>query len=241
MTSPDGSDDWLGDYRPFDAFDRFAEAQRLGLDAATSLMARWAEMFTDGAEVRAAAMDLFGAVADASTPLGADASVPSEASADEGAPDLGAIRREASRSMETVLEMARRLFESSLDLADSAMRRPQFAAWMSDAPTPEQLRVDAVAGDLTTATVWLHPVGGVVPKVTMSVTPLRDAAGNEPAAALTFDPPTLVDVASGESRSVALHVDADSDCASGTYFGMILADGLDGLALPVRLTVGGAP
>jgi hypothetical protein len=231
------SDDWLGDYRPFDVFEQFAEAQRLGLDAATSLMGRFTEMFTRAASQDGGAMDpstWFGAQdgpVDATT-AGSGDRVPRD--------EMRTMRAEASRSMDAVLEMARRLFESSLDLADSATRRPNLAAWMTDAPTADTLTVRVAPGDTATATVWVHHRGdAAVPKVRLSVTPLRDRRGDEPLLSAVFEPDSLVDVEPGESRAVHIHLDVSSDCSPGTYWGLVLADGMADLALPLRLDVSG--
>jgi hypothetical protein len=230
----DGWDDWLGDYRAFDVFERFAEAQRLGLDAATSLMGRFTEMFAD-ARVEDA-MDpskWFGARGDH------DQAHTEEARAtDPRIDDMRSMRAEAARSMDTVLEMARRLFESTLDMADAAVRRPDLAAWMTDASTEAGLTIEANRGGESAATIWLHHQHeGPVGKVQLSVTPLRDARGDEPEVTWTFEPGVLVDLEPGESRAITLHLSIADSCATGTYWGMVLADGLDDVALPLRIAI----
>jgi hypothetical protein len=242
----DANDDWLGGYRAFDAFERFAEAQRLGLDAASSLWSRWVEMFaesTDGQDPQGE--PVFGARRD-----GHDArdrrDDPDDQSGDDAQGDardgIRAMRAEAARSMDTVLEMARRLFESTLDLADAAMSRPNVAAWLADESGPEQLRVEVAAGADATASVWLHHrEATTASKVRFSATPLRDAAGTEPVASITFDPPSLVDVAPSETRSTTIHVQVDDTCPPGTYYGLVLAEGAEHLALTLRVVVTAAP
>ena len=227
------SDDWLGDYRPFDVFEQFAEAQRLGLDAATSLMGRFTEMFS-----RASGQD--GATTDPSTWFGMREHETTTGATADGMPrdDMRRLRAEASRSMDSVLEMTRRLFESSLDLADSALRRPNLAAWMTNAPAADTLAVRVAAGDTVTATVWVHQREGVaIAKVRPTITPLRSPRGGEPMLAAAFEPESLLDVQPGESRAVHLHLDVSAECRPGTYWGLVLADGMADLALPLRLDV----
>jgi hypothetical protein len=230
----DSADDWLGDYRPFDVFGQFAEAQRLGLEAATSLMGRLTEMFS-----RTAEQD--GSTVDPSAWFGArDGAGDRDGHSGDRLPrdEMRTMRAEASRSMDAVLEMARRLFESSLDLADSAMRRPNVAAWMTDAPGPDTLVVRVVKGDAATATVWVHQRDdAVIPKVRLGLTPLRGPRGEAPLLSIAFEPESLLDLVPGESRAVHLHLDVSTDCAPGTYWGLVLADGMADLALPVRLDV----
>jgi hypothetical protein len=227
-------DDWLGDYRPFDVFDQFAEAQRLGLDAATSLMGRFTELF-------ARAVD-DGEPMDPSSWFGArdddGGRVRGRNAGTSAADEMRTMRAEATRSMDTVLEMARRLFESSLDMADTAMRRPNVSAWISDAPTAEALTVRVVVGGTRTARLWLHQrERDAVPKVRCSVTPLRSAGGDVPELTATFEPSVLTDLEPGESRSIHLHLDALPDCAPGSYWGLVLADGMGDLALTLRVDV----
>jgi hypothetical protein len=228
------ADDWLGDYRPFDVFEQFAEAQRLGLDAATSLMGRVTEMFTRVA-------DGDGSTMDPSTWFGTRGEDETSTTARfDGVPrdEIRRLRAEATRSMDSVLEMARRLFESSLDLADSAVRRPNLAAWMTNAPAADTLAVHVAPGDSATATVWVHQREGVaIAKVRLAITPLRSARGEEPLVTAAFDPGSLLDVQPGESRAVHLHLDVSAECRPGTYWGLVLAEGMADLALPLRLDV----
>jgi hypothetical protein len=176
---------------------------------------------------------------DASTWFGAR---PESTTAGSGEPlprdELRTMRAEASRSMDAVLEMARRLFESSLDLADSAIRRPNLAAWMTDARTTDTLTIHAAPGGTVTATVWVHHrEHATIAKVRLSVTPLRGPDGEDPLLSVAFEPESLVDVVPGESRAVQLHVDVSTDCGAGTYWGLVLAEGMPDLALPLRLDV----
>jgi hypothetical protein len=225
-------EDWLDGYGTLDPDGRFTEFQRVGLDAASTIMARFAEFWQPPAPTS----DDDGAVA-GTGPFGARAGGPA-GDGRSGDPPHDA-RAEAARSLDTVLDMTRKLFESSLDLADAALRRPHLGTWLADGdPGPDSgLSVRSAPGGRGAASAWVHHRGATAGPVRFEVTELRAAGRDAAAASVTVTPARVAALSDGDRVELTVTVDVDDATAPGTYHGLVLADGLPDAALALRLVV----
>jgi hypothetical protein len=228
MSGTDGPrpEDWLDGYGRLDPDGRFVEFQRLGLDAASSIMARFAEFWDVAPGDREPDPGPFGA-----RPAGPGEPSPS------GDP-LHDARAEAARGLDAVLDMTRKLFESTLDLADAALRRPHLGTWLADGAVHEAgITVEAVPGATSSGSAWLHHRGDRSGPVRFDAVAPRAAGRDAPAGTVTVEPATLDPLADGDRVELSVSVTVDPATPPGTYHGLLLADGLPDAALAVRLVV----
>ena len=146
---------------------------------------------------------------------------------------------EAVRSLDAAMDLTRRIVESSLDLADAALRRPHVATWATtDGPTTAVAAIDvhARAGGSGSATAWLHHQGDPVGPISWRASGPTDAAGS-PVAAVRVGPPALDRLGDGERVQLTVDVDVDPTTPAGTYHAMVLAIGAEETALVVRIVV----
>ena len=232
MTSTPGwrPEDWLDGYGPLDP-GGFIEAQRSGWEAASSIMARFAETWS----AAVAGTDTGAAVPTAPTTGASD----QPADGDHPSDPFHSVRVEAARSLDAVMDITRKLVESSLDLADAAMRRPAVSSRFADGDgSPSPVVLQATPGSTTVTSVWLHHQGPPTGPVTLHVLGPSAATTTGDVATVSFQPAAIDRLDPGDSVEVRIGIAVPADTAVGTYHGLVLVDGLDELALPLRLEVG---
>jgi hypothetical protein len=145
------------------------------------------------------------------------------------------IRAAVARTVDAFADLFQRTFDLYADLlADGAASRGA----TDRTPDGSIIELSAPPGAEAEGCVWIHnSTGGPVRGVTLRMTGLTAHDGAAVAAtAGTFAPPEL-DVPAGASGSSRLSVRIPATASAGIYHGHVLAAGLAGVSLPVRLVV----
>lgn len=250
-------EDWLDGYGSLDPDGRFLDAQRAGIEAAASIVERMAAGWASALHGDRSDSDGRNGDAGHDGATGAGASGDSGDSAagddDEGERDAGDrntddpagerdpfrdLRVEAVRSLDAAMDLTRRVVESSLDLADAALRRPHVATWATTDGTDRGaavVEVRAPVGGNGHAEAWLHHLGDPAGPITWHV--LGPSNGAAPVASVRVEPETIGSLHDGERIELRVAIDVADDTAPGTYHGLVLAAGAEETALVLRLVV----
>jgi hypothetical protein len=157
---------------------------------------------------------------------------------DDGGPaDLPALRAAAARTIDVYADLFRRTLELYADVVESVARSTGPAAAEPDR-TGAQVALAASPGTEAIATVWMHnATAAPVEDIALHMTDLTAHDGARiPASAAAFVP-ARVDVGAAASRSSSLSLHVPHSASDGTYVGHVLATGLPGTSLTVRLVV----
>jgi hypothetical protein len=167
---------------------------------------------------------------------GADLASADDAGPGGGPEDLPQLRAAVARTIDIYADLFRRTLEVYADVVESVLRTGAPAAPATNGNAAE-VGLAAAPGHDAVATVWIHNTTETPVDVVLRITDLtaHDGARIEGSAA-TFAPGRL-HVDGGESRSAALSVRVPRAVAPGTYVGHVLATGLPGTTLAVRLVV----
>ena len=246
-------EDWLDGYGTLDPDGRFLDAQRAGIEAAASIVERMAAGWASA---------LRGDRSDGAGPDGHDESGDAGDSdaGERGAGDSDAdergeshrrtddpegerdpfrdLRLEAVRSLDAAMDLTRRVVESSLDLADAALRRPHVATWATTDGAERGaavIEVRAPVGGSGQAEAWLHHLGDPVGPITWHV--LGPSNGGASVASVRVEPVTIESLHDGERIELRVAIDVAEDTVPGTFHGLVLAAGAQETALVLRLVV----
>lgn len=106
----------------------------------------------------------------------------------------------------------------------------------ADPPTTVQLR--GHPGGVAGAMVWIHNTSGnVIPGFSLRMTELCSADGSRLAANLGITSPATFAESAQARRSAWLAISVSEDTTPGTYHGHLIAEGLPGTGVEVRLVV----
>jgi hypothetical protein len=156
---------------------------------------------------------------------------------DSGRTELPQLRAAVARTIDVYADLFRRTLELYADVVETVLRSDGQAAPHADG-TGAEIVFAGSSGTHAVATVWIHnSTTAPVQATALRMTDLTAHDGTRiEASTATFSPPRL-DVGPGRSRSASLSVRVPSSAAPGTYFGYVLATGLTGTRLAVRLVV----
>jgi hypothetical protein len=156
---------------------------------------------------------------------------------DAGPQDLPQLRAAVARTIDVYADLFRRTLELYADVVESVLRSNG-----SQAPAPDgtgaEIRLAGAAGTEAVAVVWIHnSTTAAVGDVALRMTDLTAHDGARIAASAAAFAPASLHVGPAASRSSSLSVRVPGSAAPGTYVGHVLATGLPGTSLDVRLVV----
>lgn len=211
----------------FDPLARLTEAHRLAIDTAQASFQSFARVLGDGTRRGEPA------------PTG---------EAPEGGPDgldavgFAELRRTVTRSLDLYLEIAERLMDTATRSLEDTLRSRGVTTTGGRRDQPwTPLHLEMQPGGTASAPIWLHNVTDEpIAEATFVATDLVAHDGSRvPASCVTVDPGTVTQVAPRASLTAALSLRLEADVPEGTYLGYVLVSPLPGIAVPIRLDVGG--
>jgi hypothetical protein len=144
------------------------------------------------------------------------------------------------RSLDLYLELAERFLDASSRSFESALRdrRVGISGTEADAATND-VRLSAAAGGRASSRVWIHnrtdrPIVAAAFRATDLWSNRGDVIGS---GSVHVDPATVTSLLAGESVSSTIVVDVEPGAASITYYGHIMLEGPDDVAVSLRLDV----
>jgi hypothetical protein len=151
-------------------------------------------------------------------------------------PDFARMRADLARSVDLVLDLFRRTFDSYADLVETSLRQRGVRVAGGDGEGPDELVLEGDAGDeVVTGALFVHnfsgaPIGPVDPRVTDLFAHDGDRID---AGEVSLDPPSIDKVPDGATVRIAVAV-ATAGRPAGRWHGHAL---LAETALPVRLVL----
>jgi hypothetical protein len=205
---------------PFRTLSTLSSVQRAGLDAAAQVIDRLLDL-------------LPGDATEAPEPHNAE---PHR----DGASAVPELRRSVARAFDLYSDLVRRSFENYADLVEQTLRVRGLQLHAGEDQQAGPLVVVATSGEEARGTVWLHNTTAASASARLLLTDLTAHDGSVlTGTAGRFLPAEMI-VAPGGSASATL-VLAVNRAAPGTYRGHILARGLPDAAVPIQVSVTGAP